>query len=192
MQVININHVPYNIPISWAECTYIQAINVIKNVNNKAEQLKALSGIDVDIIESLSNRQAEILFNFIQFTEDLTPFETDNVEDKYKDFDFGAIAYGTAEKIKKAVNENVTGFDIAISIIKILYDEDISNKPFLEVIGNANFFLGNTLISITVLPNLDKIHLAMNKSPLEFSDSLVLEGLQRTLKSRDPAQSAEQ
>lgn len=184
MQVVNINHVPYNIPISWDELNYTQAVNVIKNVNDKAEQLKAVSGIDVDIIESLNDQQAQSLFAIISFTEDLSPFESSEVAERFKDFDFGSVSYGLAEKVRKALDKDVTGFEAAIDIIKILKDEDISTAPFLDVIGSANFFLNNTLISIVTIPNLEKIRSAMNKLTREPTDSMVLEGLQRTLKSQ--------
>lgn len=184
MQVVNINHVAYNIPLSWDELTYSQAIKIVKHIDNKAAQLSAISGIDLDIIDALPDTHASQLFHLIAFTEDLTPFESTDVEEKYKDFDFGSVSFGLAEKVRQSATGGKNGFEVAIDIIKILNGEDISERPFLEVIGSANFFLCNTLIFIITMPNLTKIHSAMNKKPREWSDSIVLEVLQRTLKSQ--------
>lgn len=187
MQNVSINHTEYKIPISWDELNYSQAVKVIKYLGNRTEQLSAISGIDADIIEALNDRQAQSLFSLIAFTEDLTPFESSEVEDKYKDFDFGSVSFLLAEKVRNALNKDIIGLEAAVEIIKILKEEDINDKPFLQVIGTANFFLSNTLISIVTIPNLTKIYSAMNKSPREPSDSIVLEGLQRALKSHGVA-----
>lgn len=182
MQSVSINHIEYKIPLSWEEVKYSQAIAVIKNLDDKAEQLKALSGIDADIINALSDREAQSLFTLISFTEDLSPFERNDVLDKYKDFDFGNVSFLLSEKVRTALNKDIIGLEASVEIIKILKGEDISDEPFLDVIGSANFFLSNTLIFTVTIPNLNKIYSATNKSERVPSDSIVLEHLRQVLK----------
>ena len=71
MQQIKINNIVYNIPISWEDLTYIQAVNVIKNINDKGKQLSEISGIPYELILKLEDQQAAILFDLISFTENL-------------------------------------------------------------------------------------------------------------------------
>lgn len=184
MQQVKINEVPYNIPISWGEATYKQGVGVLKYLDNKGQQLSELSGIPIEIIDKLQDNQVSTMFALISFTENLHVFEMVNVLDKYKDFDFGSTDFGTAEKCRKIMNSDGIGQELVIDIIKLLTGDDISDMPFLEVIGTANFFLTNTLISMIVSPSLEKVKLAMSKSKRVLADFKSLEALQLMLKSQ--------
>lgn len=185
MQVININEVQYSIPVSWDEVTYKQAVGVIKNVDDKGNQLSILSGISVDIINKLSDANAQILFELVAFTENLEVFDSVEVLDEYKSFDFGAISYGDAEACRNVMKTEQTGFEAIIPILNILFKIDISDRKFLEVIGTVNFFLSKSISSLIVTPSLTKItqHLSSNK--LALVDLKNLEALERTLNSQE-------
>lgn len=186
MQVVTINGTPYNIPLSWDdEVTYKQAIDVIKNVDDKAFQLNILSGIPLDSINRMPDFQVAKLFELISFTENLEVFDSVEVLDKYKEFDFGSIEYGGAEKVRKILNTNSSGFEVAIGIIKELVNFDITNEPFLKVIGTANFFLSKSIISTIASVNLTKVNELLNKNKLALTDSKNLAALQHTLNSQE-------
>lgn len=185
MQQVNINSVSYQIPISWSELTYKKGISVIKNVDDKVKQLNNLTGIPLDIIDKLQDIQAQQLFSLISFTENLEVFESENVLESLKDFDFGAISYGDAERCRAIMSSSESGYDAVIDIIKILKQIDISEMPFLEVIGSANFFLSKSIISMIVSPSSAKLKEAMSKSKQVLSDYKSLEALERTLKSQE-------
>ena len=189
MQSIIINQVSYNIPVSWDEVTYSQSIGVIKNVNDKGLQLTSLTGIPIEIINKLEDRQAQLLFELISFTENLEVFDSDNVLDEYKDFDFGSISYGDAESCRNVMKTEQTGFESIIPIMKILFQIDISDRKFLEIIGTVNFFLSKLIISLIVTPNLTKITQHLNSNKLELSDSKNLAALERMLNLQGVEQS---
>ena len=184
MQSVKINNVEYIMKLGWDECTYKEAIGVIKNVNDKAMQLNAVSGIPYEIILALNDLQAKSLFTLISFTEDLEVFNGDMVLDEYKDFDFGNIKYGDAEVCRNFLTAEESGYEAIVKVINHLFKKDINDMPFLEVIGTANFFLSNSLISIITIPNLANIRTALNKSKQELIDYKTLVALERTLNSQ--------
>lgn len=181
MQTISINKIQYQVPVSWYEVTYIQAVNVIKNIDEKDKQLNALSNIPIDIINLMPDLQVQQLFSLISFTENLEVFNDTKVKDEYKDFDFGNLEFGVAEKIRQVLNSKESGFETAIDVIKHLKDYDITNEPFLEVIGTANFFLSKSLIFTIIMPNSQKLNTAMSKSKQELQDFKILETSERML-----------
>lgn len=185
MQQVNINSVSYQVPISWSELTYKQGVSVIKNVDDKAKQLYEITGIPLEIIDKLQDSQAHSLFSLISFTENLEVFDSENVLENLKDFDFGSISYGDAERCRAIMSSSDSGYDAVIDIIKILKQIDISEMSFLEAIGSANFFLSKSIISMIVSPNSMKLKEAMNKSKQVLSDFKILEALERTLKLQE-------
>lgn len=185
MQQIKINNVEYNIPITWDDLTYKQAIGVIKNVDDKGKQLSEITGIPYELILSLADQQASILFELISFTENLEVFDNDIVKDDYKDFDFGSIEYGIAEKCRQHMKTGLTGFEVVIDIIKTLKGVDITNEPFMEWIGTANFFLSKSITSMIATPSLTKLQLHLNSNKLELTDYKSLAHLERMLKSQE-------
>jgi len=188
MQVVTINGTPYNIPLSWDEVTYKQAVGVIKNVDDKAAQLNILTDIPLDSINRMPDFQVAKLFELISFTENLEVFDSVDVLDRFKSFDFGSIEYGGAEKVRKIMNSGGTGFEVVIGIIKELKGEDISDMPFLEVIGTANFFLSKSIVSIISTVSLVKVNELLSKNKLELTDSKALGALQHTLNSQEVTQ----
>mgnify|MGYP006314928773 FL=1 len=147
-------------------------------------QLTELTGIPYEIILALKDSQAQSLFTLISFTEELEVFDNDIVLEEYKSFDFNSVPYAEAEVCRKASEQEITGFELAIILINTLVKHDITNEPFLKVIGTANFFLSNSLISIITIPNLANIRTALNKSKQELIDYKTLVALERTLNSQ--------
>lgn len=154
MQIVKINNIDYNIPTSWDELTYEQAVNIIKNVDDKDIQLCSLSGIPLEVLYHAPDSVASKLFTYIQFTEQMEVFESEDILDEYKSFDFGAVEYGESEAIRKYFTGDKTGFEIVIDIVKRLVNYDISQEPFLKVIGTANFFLSRSISSIVLTKSL--------------------------------------
>jgi len=75
-----------------------------------------------------------------------------------------------------------------IGIIKELKGEDISDMPFLEVIGTANFFLSKSIVSIISTVSLVKVNELLSKNKLELTDLKALGALQHTLNSQEVTQ----
>lgn len=182
MHNIKINNIEYNIPLSWDELTYKQAVDVIKNVNDKGKQLSYITNIPENIINSLIDRQVSILFDLISFTENLEVFDSIDVKKEYESFDFGSVSYGDAEKCRNIMIKELTGYEAIIDILKVLINKDITNEPFLEWIGTANFFLSKSIVSMIAMPSLTKLNTVLSKSKLELTDCKSLEALERMLK----------
>ena len=151
-----------------------------------------LAKIPMQLIDTMPNNKAHLLFDIISFTENLEVFESDKVLDEFKDFDFGNIEYGKAEKVKQLMSKEATGFEVSADAIKYLMNIDINEMPFLEVIGTANFFLSKLIVSIIVSPSLVTLKQAMNKSKQVLTDYKNLVVLERMLNSQDVEQSAVQ
>ena len=192
MQQVTINGDIYEIPISWSELNYWQACQVINLVGDKGKQLSMLAKIPMQLIDIMPNDKAHLLFDIISFTENLEVFESDTVLDEFKDFDFGNIEYGKAEKVKQLMSREASGFEVSADAIKYLMNKDINEMPFLEVIGTANFFLSKLIVSIIVSPSLVTLKQAMNKSKQVLTDYKNLVVLERMLNSQDVEQSAVQ
>lgn len=187
MQQVTINNEVYEIPISWSELNYWKACQVLNLVGDKGKQLSLLGKIPMQLIDAMPDPYAQQLFTLISFTENLEVFEDDAVLDEFKSFDFGSIEYGKAEKIRQIMAKDVSGYEVSAEAIKLLYNKDINEMPFLEVIGTANFFLSKLLVSIVVSPSLVKVKQAMNNAKQESKDYLALGALERTLKSQEGA-----
>lgn len=181
MQPCKINNIEYQIPISWSEVTFLKAVEVIKNVDDKAKQLFALSGIPEDVLSKVPNADVHKLFALISFTENLEAFDNDDVLEEYNKYDFGSIEYGEAEACRKLMESNETGFEVVIKQINHLVGYDITNEPFLKVIGTANFFLSKLISSIIITPSSAKMDIAMSRARQVLPDFKNLEALERTL-----------
>lgn len=189
MQQVTINNEVYEIPISWSELNYWQACQVINLVGDKGKQLSMLAKIPMQLIDIMPNDKAHLLFDIISFTENLEAFESDTVLDEFKDFDFGNIEYGKAEKVKQLMSRDASGFEVSADAIKYLMNKDINEMPFLEVIGTANFFLSKLIVSIIVSPSLVTLKQAMNKSKQVLTDYKNLVVLERMLSLQGVEQS---
>lgn len=189
MQQVTINGDIYEIPISWSELNYWQACQVINLVGDKGKQLSMLAKIPMQLIDIMPNDKAHLLFDIISFTENLEVFESDTVLDEFKDFDFGNIEYGKAEKVKQLMSREASGFEVSADAIKYLMNKDINEMPFIEVIGTANFFLSKLIVSIIVSPSLVTLKQAMNKSKQVLTDYKNLVVLERMLSLQGVEQS---
>ncbi len=189
MQQVTINGDIYEIPISWSELNYWQACQVINLVGDKGKQLSMLAKIPMQLIDIMPNDKVHLLFDIISFTENLEVFESDTVLDEFKDFDFGNIEYGKAEKVKQLMSREASGFEVSADAIKYLMNKDINEMPFLEVIGTANFFLSKLIVSIIVSPSLVTLKQAMNKSKQVLTDYKNLVVLERMLSLQGVEQS---
>ena len=189
MQQVTINGDIYEIPISWSELNYWQACQVINLVGDKGKQLSMLAKIPMQLIDIMPNDKAHLLFDIISFTENLEVFESDTVLDEFKDFDFGNIEYGKAEKVKQLMSREASGFEVSADAIKYLMNKDINEMPFLEVIGTANFFLSKLIVSIIVSPSLVTLKQAMHKSKQVLTDYKNLVVLERMLSLQGVEQS---
>ena len=192
MQQVTINNEVYEIPISWSELNYWQACQVINLVGDKGKQLSMLAKIPMQLIDIMPNDKAHLLFDIISFTENLEVFESDNVTEEDKAFDFGNLEYGKAEKIKQLMSRDASGYEVVADCIKFLSGKDINEMPFLEVIGTANFFLSKLIVSTIVSPSLVTLKQAMNKSKLVLTDYKNLVALERMLNSQGVVQSVTQ
>jgi hypothetical protein len=181
MQEITVNEKVYNIPISWDDLTYRQGIDVIKHIEEKDIQLSKITGIPLELIHKMSDINVSKLFSLISFTEHLEVFENDEVIEDFKSFDFGSIKYSDAEFCRKILTSESIGFEAVIGIIKHLKNYDISNEPFLKVIGTANFFLSKSIIFMIVMPSSEKVKQVMSKLKQGSSDYQALAALQRML-----------
>lgn len=181
MQQVTINNEVYAIPISWSELNYWQAVQCLKLVDDKGKQLSLLAKIPMQLIDTMPDQHAQQLFTLISFTENLEVFESVEVLDEYKSFDFGNIEYGKAEKIRQIMAKDVSGFEVSAEAIKLLYGKDINEMPFTEVIGTANFFLSKLILSTIVTPSLAKVKQVLSNDKLELNDSLNLAALEHTL-----------
>lgn len=188
MQEITINNVKYQIPISWDEIKYSQVGDIIKDYNDKTLLLSHICGIPVEVINKIADRDISKLFGVISFTEDLSIFENVTPKEEFKDFKFKNIEYGEAEFCRKIMKAGVSGYDAVSKIINRLVKYDINDKPVTEVIGTANFFLTNSVISMIVMPNLEKLKSLKNNKGLALEDSLILVALERMSKSLEVEQ----
>lgn len=186
MQPVKINDTEYLIPLSWADVKYNQAIRMLKNVDDMSWQLFCLSGIPVEVTDKLTDQQVTKLFQLISFTENLEVFESVEVKEEYKSFDFSAVQFGKAESCRKILTDSDSGFDGVAKCIKKLVDIDITDQPLLEWIGTANFFLVKLLSSLIATPNLVKVQEAMSRNRPGMEDCIILEALPRVLSSQEP------
>lgn len=189
MQEITINNIKYQIPIGWDEIKYNQVSNIIKDYDDKTLLLSHVTGIPVDVINKILDTDISKLFGLISFVDDLSVFENITPKEEYKDFKYSKIEYGEAEFCRKVMESGVSGYDAVAKIINRLVKYDINDKPVTEVIGTANFFLTNSIISMVVMPSLEKVRLAKSNKGPAFQDSIILEALERMLNLREVEQS---
>lgn len=188
MQEITINNVKYQIPISWSDIKYSKVINIIKDYNDKTLLLSHVCDIPVEVINKIADTDVSKLFGVISFIEDLSIFEDTTPQEEFKSFKFKDIEYGEAEYCRKIMKSGVSGYDAVSKIISRLVKVDISDQPVTEVIGTANFFLTNSVISMIVMPNLERVKSLKSSNGLALEDSLILVALERMSKSLEVEQ----
>lgn len=179
MQEITINNVKYQIPISWSDVKYSKVINIIKDYNDKTLLLSHVCDIPVEVINKIADSDVSKLFGVISFIEDLSIFENTTPKEEFKDFKFKDIEYGEAEYCRKIMRSGVSGYEAISKIINRLVKVDINDHPVTEVIGTANFFLTNSIISMIIMPNLERVKSLKSSSELALEDSLILGALER-------------
>ncbi len=179
MQQVTINQVCYEIPVNWSEITYAKGVEVIKEYDDKTKVLSIVSGIPIEVINKIADIDISKLFGLISFVDDQSVFENVTPKEEFKDFNFRSIEYGEAEYCRKLMNSGSSGYEVVAKIIHRLKGVDINNEPLTEVIGTANFFLTNSLISMLVTPSLVKAKSQMTNKGLVLEDSIILEALER-------------
>jgi hypothetical protein len=104
-------------------------------------------------------------------------------EEKFKTFDYGSMTYGDTEKVRKVINNNPdkSFLELGAEIIKLLTNEDISQRPFSEVIGNIGFFLRQWILSTSNIANSTKVAETKKASGQELKDSTSSEASVLTL-----------
>lgn len=172
----------YNIPTSWADVPYKQAIEVIKTKEPDLALCK-LIGIDIELLNSLQNKSVATLYNCVSFISDISIMENNEPKEKYKDFDYGSKSYGDTEKVRNIISQNKdkSFLDLAPEIINHLTGDDISEEPFSEIIGTVGFFLNQWIASTSNIQNLMKAAGTKNKSEQESTGSTGLEASALTL-----------
>lgn len=173
-----INDQTYNVPECWDDLTYSIAIGVYVAHHAGAEESEIISKsclIPMDVLYSVSERSVKELAGRLEFLSDLTIFDKIEPKEEYKDFDYGSITYGKAEKCRQLVDEKKTMFENVVPMFKELFDVDLTNEPFAEWIGTVNFFL-NQWFRFTLGSRLSaKVDTLMSKNSPE-SEGLTSSG----------------
>lgn len=162
----------YDIPTMWADVSYSRTVDVI-NTKEPDEALCKLIGLDMETLNSLSNKSVAMLYNAVKFIGDKSIMDSNEPKEKYKDFDYGSKSYGDTEKVRTIIsqNSNKSFLDLAPEIIKHLTGDDISNEPFSEVIGSVGFFLNQWINFTSNTMNSMKVHERKEKSKQELKPS---------------------
>jgi len=184
MHTIKIKEREYNIPLSWDDVTYELAAKALSVYDDKTKILSTLTEIPVEIIDNMIDADVSKLFELISFHEDLEVFKSTDVLEQFKDFDFGSLSYGMAEKCRQIMNSNESGYLTAVSLIRNLVDFDVAKLPLPKVIGTVNFFLHKSINSMIVLKNWEVAKERAKKQGLVLTDSMLLEALQHTASSQ--------
>lgn len=138
---IKINDKIYKVKTEWSEFLYKDFVKVIQcDGKSLAERISICSEIPLDLVNKLTFKQVSFLCEAFTFLD-----EPDNVllfAKPFKDeLNIGRRTYKELEEsliyIRKASN-HVLSFD---KVIKIYYDEDISEQPILDCFGKCSFVL---------------------------------------------------
>lgn len=159
----------YDVPTSWQDVSYNKAIKIIK-MEDIEDIACELIEIDKETFYSLQNQSVNTLYNCIGFIKDLSLMKNEEPEEKFKTFDYGSMTYGDTEKVRKIINNNPdkSFLELGAEIIKLLTNEDISERPFSEVIGNVGFFLKQWILSTSNIANSTKAVEMKNKLEQEL------------------------
>lgn len=133
--IIKINDKDYSIKQTWSEFTYAELCSVVNACELPlVEKLSRLSGVPIDIINSLSLPQMAFLCDSVSFME-----EYENCLLFVKSYkDELSIAKGTYGNLEMAKTHLKSKPLLALGkIVEIYYGEDISDKPCLESLGRG-------------------------------------------------------
>lgn len=168
----------YLVPTTWADVKYKDAVKAIK-ILDADELLCFLIGMPIEELNSLEAKSVAILFNCIKFVEDISLFESNEPQEKYKDFDYGSQPYGNTEFVKKIMSTNpeLNFMELAHQIIEKLTGDKIEDEPVTEVIGSVGFFLNQWIAFTSNLMNSAKAELMQGKNKQELEGSNDLEVL---------------
>ena len=155
-----------NVPESWEEVTYSQAVKLF-NIEDEVQLINVLCSTDK--AEEIKFNDVEEILHCLKFVDDMSIFTDEQPMAKYMDFDFGGQSFKTVKDVETIFKENKDkrAFDIMPLILKRLIGIDISNKPVKEWIGTANFFLFKSLIFLTNLKGYQKERQVQKKLKLD-------------------------
>lgn len=183
MKQAGLNGKTYYIPERWEDLTYYQATNFFISLNagdNEATIISKLTAIPYDEIMNMSVNSVNLLADKISFCNDLKIFESQEVKEEYKDFDFGSLPYGKTEAIRQKVDTLKSMYEQAPTMFKDLFNLDITDEPFTEWIGTVNFFLSKWYRFIILMPTCQAVSTRMNKNKQVSEGSTDSEVLQLT------------
>lgn len=155
-----------NVPESWEEVTYSQAVKLF-NIEDEVQLINVLC--NTDKAEEIKFNEVEEILQCLKFVDDMSIFTDEQPMAKYMDFDFGGQSFKTVKDVESIFKENKDkrAFDIMPLILKRLINVDISNEPVKEWIGTANFFLFKSLIFLTNLKGYQKEKQVQKKLKLD-------------------------
>ena len=150
---------PIHIKTQWSEVTFKEYCRLCDNndpdpAKRLIVQLSILSGLKIKEIKSFNEDTIARIAGMILFSRNTDEVEQSvNIPKELKGFNIGLRPYGDILKIKRKYNELVKAKKNRIHLGKLLcklfLNEDVDDKPILEVIGKTNFFLACFLSSLT-------------------------------------------
>jgi len=154
---IKIKDVDYEIPLSWSDLTYNQAVAAISEKIELVDKINILTSIPIAEIEKTSIRDVDTLLNYLSFINDQEIFDSKEPSDLTANFDFGSLTYGVSEKVKKLFsNEDKTVYEVMPDVFEVMFNVDIRQKTFTDVIGDINNFFFRSMFFMRPTKNFTK------------------------------------
>lgn len=170
---IKISETVYPVPTSWNDVTFLKYCDIVKcHEEHFIKRLSVYSGIEIETLNKLTYQGILELAAAVQFMD--TPDDIDGFAIGYEsELNIGHESYEKLEASKQAIQKNPDlPLKAAIEVIKFYTEEDISNKPITQAIGQAVFFLMQLENSWTNSKGL------MNTNPTPMNWRQVLRNLQ--------------
>lgn len=138
---IKINDNPYSIKTEWSEFSFMEYVSIMGATGKPlTEKISSLSGLPIATVGQLNLEQLSFVCDAISFME-----QPDNAlifAEAYTDeLNIGRRTYKELEQaliFLRKVDNPLTAMD---KVVKIYYDEDISEQPVLKVLGKCSFIL---------------------------------------------------
>ena len=130
------------IPVSWRDIKWSKFVEIEgTKFDNEVHRLSVVSGVEIEYL--LNNLQLlNAIYEACSFMyEDLTEW-MEYVPHKYTLIDVGAVEWGKIEGAKAAIlKQPENKWSGGAEVVKYYTDEDINERPCVEVIGVVAFFL---------------------------------------------------
>lgn len=150
MVTITIADTKYAIPTSWKDITYERFCKIYTWQKKDAELtedeallfLSDATGIDYKIVAVLPTVDCSKLLGLLSFVSNYDYLKCSFVlEEKYK-LDIGSKEWWRLEKAKQAMQNKGDYLLAAGDVIKVYFDEDISQRKLTDVFGLINYMGG--------------------------------------------------